>query len=72
MEETKIWVLAYGDGKTVSNTGSISIFDNTQEAWEFVAAKNKEKDLLYSMTGDPETVKTYCLAYSLDLKTYLP
>ena len=71
MQETKIWVLAYGEGKTVTNTGSISIFDSFNEAWKYVFEKNADRDLLYSPTTDREQVETYCLAYNLDLKTYL-
>jgi hypothetical protein len=66
MENNSYWVLAYGDSLIEKNVGHIKKFDNFDDADKFAVMMNENSQLLYSITCNIDTVKTYCEAYNLN------
>jgi fibronectin type 3 domain-containing protein len=70
MENKTYWVLAYGESASEENKGQVTKFDSFTEADEYAVKMNKGSELLYSITQNPETVETYCLAYKLEYSKF--
>ncbi len=70
METKPHWVLAYGESASEENKGHVMKFNSFTEADAYAVKMNEASELLYSVTQNPETVETYCLAYKLDYSKF--